>query len=383
MNRKVGLLLTRSVIYPSMGFDIAGGVRTALASMGATDVEIKTENIGIAGDDKLTYAACERLLFDGCSIIAGYINPLTAEKLQPLCDGAGAIFLHLDAGYHFPSSTKKQTGLFRVSLQGTLCCRIIAAVAAADGQKNSAFAGSFYDAGYRGVFGFHHGLEDAGGAITFNHITKLKRSEFTMEPLVQHLAERQDVGVLAAFCGDMLQDFFAGAAAGSVLQGRQVYGSPFMADEVWLSQCVYAGVDIKVCVPWAGTLQHEGNRQYMQAMADKKVKTNFFSVLGWEAGIIMAKALKADDAAAANTMLEGWSYDGPRGKVVIDADTHMANAPLYLGWVKKNSVTEHCVLEVTGEYGKVDVQRNKLDEEINNFTGPATSWHNAYGCLDN
>ncbi len=382
MNKKIGLLLPRSVIYPSMGLDILGGVRCALADAGAGDVEIKTENIGVAGDDKIIYAACEKLLFDGCSVIAGYVNPQTAEKLQAMCAGGDIIFLHLDAGYHYPSSTKKQSHLFTISLQGALNCRVASTMAVADGVKGCAFAGSFFDAGYRGIHGFHRGLEDAGGNVTFNHITKLKRSDFTIEPLIGHLQANPEDGLLAAFCGDMLQDFFAGVAASNALAGHSVYGSPFVGDEVWLGQSVYPGVDIKVCVPWAGRLAHEGNRHFMQVMAEKKVKTNIFSVLGWEAGHVMASALQADDTAAASAALEGMEYTGPRGDVRIDAETHTTYAPVYVAWVKKNDVTEHCVLVPQGVSPYTEQQRKKLEDDINNFGGMATSWMNAYGCLE-
>jgi branched-chain amino acid transport system substrate-binding protein len=382
MSNKVGLLLPRSVIYPSMGFDMLGAVKCALAEAGISDIEIKTENIGIAGDDKLNYSACEKLLFDGCSIVAGYVNPLTAEKLQVMCSGANAIFLHLDAGYHYPSAIQQQHNLFTISLQGVLGCRLAAVTAVAEGGKAFAFTGSFYDAGYRSTHGFHRGLEDAGGSITFNHITKLKRADFTLAPLAEHLRANPGDGLLAAFCGDMMQDLFAAMAADSVFANHSVSGSPFMGDEVWLGQSVYPGMNIKVCVPWTSRLQHDGNKHFMKVMADKKVKTNLFSVLGWEAGQVMAVALAAGDTDVAVAKLEGLQYTSPRGTITIDAATHQAYAPMYEAWVKRNDVTEYCVLEPVSESPYTEQQRKKLEEDINNFSGPSTSWQNAYACLD-
>ncbi len=381
MERKIGLLLPRSVIYPSMGFDIVGGLRGALAEAGMNDVVIKTENIGIASDDKLSYSACEKLIFDGCSVVAGYVNPSAAEKLQVLCEGANVVFLHLDAGYQYPASAKMQPHLFTLSLQGALNCRVASAAAVAEGVKGAAFTASFFDAGFRGVHGFHRGLEDAGGYITFNHITKLKRAEFSLEPLIEHLAANPDDGLLAAFCGDMLQDFFAGLAAYD-LSGRKVYGSSFMGDEVWLAQSVYPGVDVRVCVSWAGTLEHEGNKRFMRAMAEKKVKTNFFSVLGWEAGQMMAVILRHEDAAEAIAALEGLEFESPRGHVRVNAVTHMVEAPVYDALVKKNEFNDRCVLHVVGLSPLSEEQRKKQEEVVKNFDGMATSWMNAYACLD-
>src|SRR6201989_3537398 len=99
MSIKAGLLLSRSVIFPTMSFDMMNGLKQGLADNGIKDVEIKVENIGLGADGKQVYASCEKLLFDGCTIVAGYVNPITAEKLEPLFAGANAIFLALDAGY--------------------------------------------------------------------------------------------------------------------------------------------------------------------------------------------------------------------------------------------------------------------------------------------
>ncbi len=382
MSKKVGLLLPRSAIYPTMSFDLMGGLKWALESCGITDVEIKTEGIGIAADGKLIYTMCEKLIFDGCEIVAGYVNPVTAEQLKPLFEGANALFIALDGGYQYPASLTAMPNVITLSFQGTLCCRIAGATAVAEGCRNMAFTGSFYDAGFRGIHALARGLEDAGGAITFNHITKLKRSEFTLEPLAQHLKEHATDGVLAAFCGDMLQDFFAGASAENLFENHAVYGSPFVGDEVWLAQSAYPGVDIKTFVTWASGLDNTANLQFKQKMAEKKLRYNIFSVLGWEAGQITAAALGAEDIDDRIRILEGLKYTSPRGEVVIDAATHNCDAPVYEAWIKRDEATGNCILIPVKESPLSDDQRQKLYEDIRNFAGPATSWQNAYGCLD-
>jgi branched-chain amino acid transport system substrate-binding protein len=381
MTKKIGLLLPKSVIYPAMSFDIMGGLRCGLAEAGAADTEIKVDSIGVAGDDKQIYAACEKLLFDGASVVAGYVNPGSAEKLAPLFAGANALFIALDAGYHLPS-LQLQRHIFYLSLQGMLGCRMATHLAMADGLKNMAFTCSFYDSGYRAAFACNSALPDEGGNIMFNHITKLKRNEFTLEPLAEHLAASGAEAVFAAFCGDMLQDFFAVAAAGDVFKGTGLYGSPFVGDEVWLVQSLYPGVDVQVCVPWAMGVDNAANARFMAQLKAKNTNINLFSLLGYEAALVAAAAMGAASTSEAIALLEGQVITSPRGAVTIDAATHQGHAPMYEAVVRRNEATGNCVLTVLRESGDTEELRGKMAADVTALEGPMTSWVNAYGCLD-
>ncbi len=381
MANKIGLLLPRSVMYPTMSFDMMAGLRQGLAELGIKDAEIKTENAGLGAEPKDIYAACEKLIFDGCMVVVGYVNPVAAEALEPLFASAGAIFIALEAGYHYPmGGLRALPHVFTVSLDGVLCCRIMARTAVADGCKRLAYAGSFYEAGYRSVQGYHKAVEEAGAAISYNLITPLKRADFSLAPLMQHIEAEQPDGVLASFCGDMLQDFCTAAAANTALADTAVYGSSFMADEIWLGQCTYPGMDIKVATTWGSGLVNEANTKFKETMAAAKQRVNIWSLLAWDAARLVAVALlyEADGAIAT---LEALAYDGPRGHVVVSAATHRANGPVYTGVVVK-SATGNCQLEITGVSPFLAEQREALEADINNFDGIATSWKNAYGCLE-
>ena len=382
MSNKIGLLLPRSVIYPTMSFDMMAGLRQGLAELGIKDAEIKTENAGLGAEPKDIYAACEKLIFDGCMVVLGYVNPVAAEALEPLFASAGGIFIALEAGYHFPlGGLNALPHVFTVSLDGVLCCRIMASTAAADGCKRMAYVGSFYEAGYRSVLGFHKGLEEAGGAISYNHITQLKRADFTLAPLLEHIESEHPDGVLASFCGDMLQDFCMAAAATPALAAYAIYGSAFMADEIWLAQCPYPGMDIQLATTWGSGLVNDANNKFKETMAANKQRVNIWSMIAWEASRLAAVALlyDADGAIAA---LEALAYDGPRGHVAVSAATHRANSPVYTGRVIKDPQTNHCQLQIEGSSPFTADQRTALEDDINKFDGQATSWKNAYGCLE-
>ena len=117
-------------------------------------------------------------------------------------------------------------------------------------------------------------------------------------------------------------------------------------------------------------------------MAGKKLRANIFSVLGWEAGQIAAAAFGAEEIDDRIRILEGLKYTSPRGEVVIDAATHNCHAPVYEAWVKRDEATGNCILIPIKESHCTEEQRGKLYKDIRDFDGQATSWQNAYGCLD-
>lgn len=380
MSIKIGVLLPASAIYPTINFDLVAGMRTAFEASGRADYEIRTENIGIGGNDKLIYGQCEKLLMEGVTIVTGYINPMTAEKLQPLFLNGNAILVALDAGYHFRMNSEKLANIFFLSLQGALCSRIITRVAINEGVQSFAFTSSYYETGYRSSFGFYKTIESGKAVITQHHFTLLNRSEFTLEPLRVGLQQYPTDGVFASFCGDMLEDFCLNATG--VFNTEKVYGSSFMGEEQWLEKSAYPGTDIKVCIPWASTINNKENQQVKDMLGKQNRKMNIFSLLGYEAGVVINAALGAENTDDRIKRLEGFSFDSPRGVVTLNADTHECIAPVYESVIEKNEETGKCQLGALTKSELTESERADQIKDISATDRQFTSWLNAYACLE-
>ncbi len=373
--------MPRSVIYPSISFDILEGLRGGIMSQGIADVDIRTDNIGLAAHTPSIYAVCEKMLFDGVQVVVGYINPDSAIVLQPLFEQAGAVFIAIDAGYQFARSMQLLNNVFTISLQGAHACRVLGRLAAQHGSSRIAYAGSFYDAGYRSSYTFFNGLYDHGGQVTFNHVTKLKRSDFTISDYAAYLQENEGDAIFASFCADMAQDFCGGVQAAGLLSRHRAYCSSFMAEEMWLNKIPYPGGDISTCVTWASGLKSDANMLFKESMQHKRKEANVFSLLGWEAALFVSGILKNEhnDLIAA---LEHATYTGPRGLVKMDAATHECVAPLYMATIIKNETNGNCTLLPGSPIDERHGDREGFLKDRAAFT-QGTSWLNAYPCLDN
>jgi len=374
---KIALLLPRSVIYPSMSFDIMDGFKYSLKKMGQDDKhEIVTASIGVGANNKDIYSCSEQLLLNGVDIIIAYINPEAAAYIHPLFESSSKLLIVLDSGYHFQNVEKKLSHVCFISLQGNLCSRAIVNKAIEDGQNNFAITCSFYDAGYRPSYSFATAIEDKGAQIIYNHITALQKSDFNLGPLEQFLENNNNTTILASFCGDMAEDFFRESSKLKNLASSKTYGSGFTAEEIWMSKIPYPGYDWSCAIPWSTNIISKENEVFNTTLNGIKMhKANVFSLLGWEAALFIVNSN--------GLSLDNITIDSPRGRVYMNPDTGFSEAPIYYAIVAKNEETENCILTNIAEVPNLEEERNRLYHHILALQNSTTnSWFNSYACLD-
>lgn len=335
--------------------------------------EIISSGIGVAAKHEEIYERCEQFLLEGADIIIGYINPLSAEFVHPLFEASGKTLLVLDSGYHLPGFHGKLTNTYFISLQGSLCTRVIAQKAIENGYKNFAFTCSFYDAGYRPSYVFAAAVEEKGGKIGFNHVTSLRRTDFTLAPLNEYLNEQKETAVLATFCGDMAEDFFGDQ--NGIVKKNPVYGTGFTSDETWLSKIPYPGNDWNSAVAWSQTLPTQANKLFVETMNTiKEGKANLFSLLGWEAALFIGLE---------NDCFDGMTINSPRGEVWMNPENRFTEAPVYYSTVSKDEMTGNCLLKDVHVAYATDSERESLKNNIKYLQSiEVNTWLNAYACLE-
>lgn len=374
---KIGLLLPRSVIYPSMSFDIMDGFKQALKKHGlGNSHQIISAGIGVAGKNEEIYAQAEQMLLDGTDIIIAYINPLAADFIHSLFISSGKQLLVLDSGYHFPPFQEKLSNARFISLQGALCGRTMTRKAIEDGNTNFAFTCSFYDAGYRLPYVHSASAEEKNVTVGFNHITALRRQEFTLDPLSEYLENNTDTALFASFCGDMAEDFFKESIKHNLIVSHNTYGSGFTAEEQWLDKIPYPGRDWQCTVPWSVAIDTPENMEFIAAMEEiRQGKANVFSLLGWEAASYVA--------VTNGELSDGIKIVSPRGEVYMNPETGFSEAPVYYATVVKNERNGNCALSSLTEAEGIEGDRERLKHDIDFIRNTtANSWLNAYACLD-
>jgi branched-chain amino acid transport system substrate-binding protein len=185
--------------------------------------------------------------------------------------------------------------------------------------------------------------------------------------------------ILAAFCGDMAEDFYTNAAKLNLFENYAIFGSPYMIEEVWLDKIPYPGGKLTACTTWAKNLNNESNKQFLIALP-KKGKANVFSVIACEAGMMIAKAIKSEQ-----TIEQVWSnliFDSPRGTVKMNSESHFLEAPIYLCETVKDE-NGMCSLTVLHPIENTVEAFINFENETKEFASiTSNSWFNAYPCLE-
>jgi branched-chain amino acid transport system substrate-binding protein len=370
---KIGLLIPRSALYPTMGFDLVSGVHASLKSQSLGDYKLDVANIGVATDNNQIYATCEQFLLNGTDVVIAYLNPRNVEAVHGLFAAANKPLIVLDSGFHYPALHKYSHVAF-LSLHGTLCAWLTAEWAMADGHKKFVYTSSFYDAGYRSPNAFATPILKGSGELMFNYITPLKKSAFTIAPLIQFLESQNTQAVIASFCGDMAADFLTHYAHYAIHgKTHPIYASSFMLEDVLTNTLPTLPFEVKGFVPWYQKLELPENKKFMDSLRSLEYKNgNVFSLLAWEAGQICLE-LNSKNLSSADA-LNNLQFQSPRGTVTMNPHTHIGDCDCYPVLYSKGETTP-------GQYTPEPTLTASYYQHVKNYSHITDSWYNAYPCL--
>lgn len=375
MSTRIGILLPRSVEYPSISFDLLDGLRIHLRQLGVTDVAFHTENTGFGEDPEATHAAAEKLVLNNdADFIIAYATSLNAEQMYSFSTSTGKPILFVDAGMeHFEQ--QPHPNCYHLTLQGTQACTMLGHAAGRQ-FKQLMFACSFLDGGYRGNWFMNEAAQAEGATITGHYVSLYREEDFSLA-LLEDIRRRTEgeAAVLTAFTSYLTGYFLKHLKEASPeLKQTAFFCSPFFAEELQLDTCPFPDVNMNTIVPWARTIESAENQVFMDTIKKEKNKTaNIFHLLGWEAALVVQQFI-AGGAASIN----GMSFNGPRGNVRFHPDTHSAYAPLYEGKIVVSD-NGNCRLVLS------KALEVKADEHRTNFllrpVGEFSRWKNNFFCI--
>lgn len=372
---RIGLLLPRSTDYPALGFDLLDGIKGFMNQSGFTDISYVSENIGYGDDPTNNYAKAEKLILEaGVDLLLAYCDANNALPLYDLANLTRRPFVFVDPGMRLPQQLPGEY-VFHISLQGTHACRLAGAMAGDNGRK-VLMATSFYDGGYDGPFVYSLGLDAAGGAICGNYVSGYKVKEFSIAPYIS-LLESSGAQSVAACFSSYLAALFLQSLKETDKRATELpfYCAPFMAEEQLLAQIDHPGGTFHTVVPWASDIDNQAQHSFRNSItAICGRNANLFHLLGWEAGAVALQFVSHE-----LNSLNDFSYESPRGKVTIDAETHYTYAPLYRGMIV-SSTDNKCRL-VTEEKIEITAEEHKKIIEGKIADGIITGWRNNYLCI--
>ncbi|MEU7751396.1 substrate-binding domain-containing protein [Micromonospora sp. NPDC049101] len=323
---KVGLVYSQSGALASYGKQYIEGFKAGLdfATQGTGKVgdrKIELTEVDDAGDPAKAVSAAKDLIGKGTKIIAGSTASGVALQVAPIAAQNKVLFISGPAATDAVTGANKYTFRSgRQSYQDVVTAKSF--IGDPTGKKVVVFAqdGAFGDANEAAV----KAVIGAAGATVSSVRAPASATEFT--PFASQIKAAKP---------DLLFVAWAGTTAPAMWQSLDQQG-------VLSSTTVVTGLDIRSSWPTfgaAGTkisfLSHyfdgASDTEASKALKAKVSTIDLFHPDGFAAAQMVVRAVQegGDDVDKMVTALEGWSFDGVKGKMTIRAADHALLQPMF------------------------------------------------------
>lgn len=334
----IGILLPRSNAYPMIGADFMEGIKTAIRQAGLSgEISFFAESIGFGGIEKEVYAKTEKLLLiDDVDVLIGFIDEKILELVKPLVSASGKLMIVVNPGANYPANWVPQPNIINLGLQHAFLCTLTGAAAADGSNVQAGVASTFYDCGYMHLAAMVNEFMVSKGVVKFNYINKqLDKEVFQISELAGFLSAGTDTSKLLCIFNSIYAAHFYKALNEVEKAGNlHLYVSPMMLEEKALeNQGPGFHFSLEGFMPWHHSIPNNENRLFVDLFRQElKKEPGIFSLLGWEAGILIKEIYDPGNKDYRNgeaivEMLKTKPMKGPRGNLELDTETQYFLSP--------------------------------------------------------
>ncbi len=381
----IGILFPRSNTYPLIGAEFTEGIKTYFKKENiTTQFSFTMETIGFGGVEKEVYAKTEKLLMmDGVDVLVGFLDEKILELIKPLVLAAGKLLIIANAGANHPVNWVPQANIIHLCLQHSFLCAVSGSDAAQGAKKIPAAACStFYDCGYLHLASMVKEFQASGGDIKHNYINnQLYDSNFNITQLTDYLsADKETHNLLCVFDSLPASLFYSQLNEYAGADDLKVFASPMMLEKKAIEPLLKGvAFSLQGYLPWHSSNPVEENQQFTSYyMEGLKKEPNLFSLLGWEAGIVL-KAMAENcsdsftDGEAVAEKLKALVLNSPRGTMRLDEHSQYFLFPVIRCSMEKGATA------LVMEYG-VNLETEWEEFSAKDTEGPISGWTNTYLC---
>lgn len=334
----VGILYPRSKAHPGITQDFMDGIK-AYTGLQETGITFISESIGYGGSEKEVYEKAEKLLLiEGVDMLVAFIGEKVLEILHPLLQSTGKLLLVVHPGANYPFSWIPQPNIIQLTLQDAFLCWLCGQDAGKEAGGGAVMATTFYDCGYLHLATMVRGFTDSGGNIVFNYVNNQPcKDGFHIDEMENFLAADPGRKNVLAIFDELPASLFYNKLNSIENAGElNLYVSPMMLQPAALANSGSFQFPVSGYTPWLPGEEAGSSKDFCEGFRMKsKRDPGLFSLLGWETGMIL-KHISAsissgfNDGAAIVQALQKITFNGPRGKLQLDAATNYFTSPFVL-----------------------------------------------------
>ncbi|PBI87872.1 hypothetical protein BSF41_27430 [Flavobacterium sp. ACN2] len=315
---KIGILIPKSQQYPSLDKDFIRGLK-----LNNLNVKFFVESIGVGADEKLIIDKIQKLNFqEDVSIIIGFMGHCNMSEVYNYSSNNDILFLAADLGATTPYQTSEYEGIFINSLGLTDSCYYLGQYFT-NKKYQIASSTSFYDSGYGLLAALEYAFKEKN-QFTGHYITPFMPRENEALHMDHTINTQQPNAVFAFYSGLYAEENATFLKQNKLTQKYPFYVTPFFINDKILEEYKNNPSELYVVSSWMqnDTTSTNFTSLYKEVYNDIP---SFFSVLGYENGLILKNILLNADSLKTSSLIEEMhklDIDGPRGNIRFDTNTN-------------------------------------------------------------
>jgi branched-chain amino acid transport system substrate-binding protein len=315
---KIGILIPKSQQYPSLDKDFIRGLK-----LNNLNVKFFVESIGVGADEKLIIDKIQKLNFqEDVSIIIGFMGHCNMSEVYNYSSNNDILFLAADLGATTPYQTSEYEGIFINSLGLTDSCYYLGQYFT-NKKYQIASSTSFYDSGYGLLAALEYAFKEKN-QFTGHYITPFMPRENEALHMDHTINTQQPNAVFAFYSGLYAEENATFLKQNKLTQKYPFYVTPFFINDKILEEYKNNPSELYVVSSWMqnDTTSTNFTSLYKEVYNDIP---SFFSVLGYENGLILKNILLNADSLKTSSLIEEMyklDIDGPRGNIRFDTTTN-------------------------------------------------------------
>jgi branched-chain amino acid transport system substrate-binding protein len=375
---KLGWLIPYSSTFRNLKRDLQEGLQTALRQEGCeTRIEAYPEFIQTGGQKPTEDALRKLVRYEQVDLVAGVLSSKVALNLLPTLEAGRVPLILMNLGADIPVTALRSGFLLYNSLHLWKSQWSLGRWAQAKFGGEPSVNMSLYESGYGLHESFKAGIAVSGASTLKLNLLREQSAVADIIPLITFIEAQQPTYAHVLLSGQEGLAFLRAFRKAGLETAVPLTTSPFLTTPAGHDE-LPTGLPLYSAATWYPGLDGSDNQVFREAYSRDTGETpNAFSLLAYETGLVLAKALRESprrpSGVELSELLAHSSIMGPRGMISLSTDPLRTTNPVYI-WSSAAS-GEKAELTILEQCAGVEWNEPGLTTDYY-----ITGWQNPYLC---
>ncbi|MBT8262230.1 MAG: ABC transporter substrate-binding protein [Bacteroidia bacterium] len=378
MQLKIGVLLPRSEMFPTLAMDFLNGLKLVINSGMPQEIDpvLLVEGIGNAVDESLLKTAEKLILQEDVAVTLAFCGNNQLIEFVSIFNNYKKPLIHIDLGGSVLKDDEQSPYVLHHTLNIWQSAYASGRYAAQNFGKKGVVISSIYDGGYHMAATFNEGFESEGGKVDHFYVAPMDYKSESFETMVEGIKDASPEVIFAIFSYKEGQKVFDVIARSDFNGKIPVLTIPLMTDESF-NKRDHQVENVLSVANWSFDEENENMQEFIENYSNAyENNPNIIALMGYEIGLTLLHCVSSDGKVPSKLeeALKNKKINSPRGTLVYN---------------ERNESEIDSFKVRKFEYNKTVYHNNVIDSLDASFSAtlyetfkdlPNVGWQNPYIC---